>query len=38
MKNQDKPFFENVVFLCLLVASGTIMFAALSKLIKLFFV
>jgi len=38
MKLQDRAFFENVVFFCLLIASGTIMFAALSKLIKLFFV
>jgi len=38
MKIQDRAFFENVVFVCLLIVSGTIMFAALSKLIKLFFV
>ena len=38
MKLQDRAFFENVVFVFLLIASGTIMFAALSKLIKLFFV
>jgi len=38
MKIQDRAFFENVVFVSLLIVSGAIMFAALSKLIKLFFV
>jgi len=38
MKIQDRAFFENVVFLALLIASGTIMLNVLVKIIKLFFV